>query len=317
MIGDLVRRSKQRILDRLGIARLAETTNDLEAAVADSERRLDELARRVDGVGRALDHDRGRLDAALADHVQRLRIVEHTAWSATAPLRHEPTIGVVLATRDRAALVPVAIESVRAQTYPNWHLVVVDDGSTDATPTALRHLAEHDERITVERTDGVGAAAARNVGLARVRGELVAFLDDDNVLHPGWLRAIAEYTGRAGHTDALFGAQLREDPLGDTPVPRMWFTPTITVDDLRRDNAIDLGALAVRRDHPELHFDESLDRYIDWEMIVRIAASTGLDPLPVVSSCYTLRAAGTRISDLEEGRLESMRARLATDRDGA
>jgi len=99
----------------------------------------------------------------------------------------------------------------------------------------------------------------------------------------------------------------------------MWFTPTITVEELRRDNAIDLGALAVRRDHPELRFDASLDRYIDWEMIVRIAATTGIDPLPVVSSCYTLRAAGSRISDLDDGRLDAMRERLAgaPDRDDA
>jgi hypothetical protein len=315
----MITRLKQRIIDRLGITRLAETAIGAEAAVQESERRRAELGARVDDLERSLHGERDRLDTALADHAQRLRIAEHTLWSATAPLRHEPTIGIVLATRDRAPLLPAAIDSVRAQTYPRWHLVVVDDGSADDTPALLRAIADDDERVTVERTDGVGAAAARNAGLDRVTGEFVAFLDDDNALHPGWLRAIAEYTGRVANTDALFGAQLREDPLGDTPVPRMWFTPTITVEDLRRDNAIDLGALAVRRDHPELRFDASLDRYIDWEMIVRIAATTGIDPLPVVSSCYTLRAAGSRISDLDDGRLDAMRERLAgaPERDGA
>lgn len=295
---------KQRVVDRLGITRLARTADEATAAAAEAERRVADLQARVD-----------RLDGVLQAAAWRLRIAEHTTWSATAPLRRRPTIGVVLATRDRAALLPAAIESVRAQRYDDWQLVVVDDGSADDTPALLEGAAAGDGRIVVERTAGVGAAAARNAGLARVEAEWVTFLDDDNALHPVWLRAVAEHAGRVEGCRALFGAQLREDPLGDAPLPRMWFEATVTLEQLRVDNAIDLGALAVRRDHPELRFDEALDRYIDWELIVRLAATSGLDPLPVVSSLYTMRAAGSRISDGDErdvadARLEEMRRRL-------
>jgi len=311
VIGRLVESLKQAVVDRIGITRLAESTAATAALAGESERRRAELDGRVEQLEDALrrsDHDRADAEQRLR---LRLRILEHTVWSTTAPLRHHPTIGIVLATRDRAALLPAALESVGAQHYDRWHLVVVDDGSTDETPELLRAAAAADSRITVERTRGIGAAAARNVGLARVDGEWVTFLDDDNALHPAWLRAVAEHTGRVEACRALFGAQLREDPLGDAPVPRMWFEPAITLAQLCVDNAVDLGALAVRRDHPELHFDEALDRYIDWELIVRLAASTGLDPLPVISCLYTMRAAGSRISDRDDGRLEEMRRRFA------
>jgi glycosyltransferase involved in cell wall biosynthesis len=312
----MIRRLKQSVVDRLGITRLAQTADAATAAAAEAERGRAELADRVIELEDALQRAAWRADHASREQALRLRIVEHTTWSARAPLRRRPTIAIVLATRDRAALLPAALESVHAQLYDKWQLVIVDDGSTDETPALLRAAASTDPRITVEHTEGVGAAAARNAGLARTDAEWVTFLDDDNALHPAWLRAIAEYSGRVEGCRALFGAQLREDPLGDAPLPRMWFEPAITLEQLRVDNAIDLGALAVRRDHPELRFDETLERYIDWELIVRLADSSDLDPLPVVASLYTMRAAGSRISDrdedaVEQSRLLEMRRRLA------
>ena len=307
----MITRAKQWIIDRLGVTRLATTAEGAAATAREAADRQDELAAQVDELRHELRDTRRHLENLVSSGNDRLRVAETTMWAANAPLRHEPTIGIVMPTRDRESLLPAALESVRAQTYERWQLVVVDDGSTDGTAAALASPAAADDRITVEHTDGVGAAAARNVGLSRVDGDFVTFLDDDNVMHPGWLRAIAEYTGRTPACDAIFGAQLREDPLGETPVPRLWFDAEATIDRLRRDNAIDLGVLAVRSDHPELHFDESLDRYIDWEMIVRIAESTGIEPVPVVASLYTLRAAGSRISDREGGRLDAMRERLA------
>ncbi len=313
----MITRAKQWIIDRLGVTRLATTAEGAAATAREAADRQAELSAQVDELRHELRDTRRHLEDLVSSNNDRLRIAETTMWAASAPLRHQPMIGIVMPTHDRASLLPAALDSVRAQTYTCWQLVVVDDGSTDDTTAVLASAAAGDERITVEHTDGLGAAAARNIGLSRVEGDFVTFLDDDNVMHPGWLRAIAEYTGRVGGCEAMFGAQLREDPLGDQPVPRLWFDAEITTDDLRRANSIDLGALAVRRGHPQLHFDESLDRYIDWEMIVRIAEPTGIDPVPVVAGLYTLRAAGSRISELGDGRLDAMRRRLARPADPA
>lgn len=81
-----------------------------------------------------------------------------------------------------------AIESVRAQTYPEWELWLVDDGSSDGTAEVARSFAERDpERIHLVAHPGGashGASASRNLGLARARGEFVAFLDADDVWLP-------------------------------------------------------------------------------------------------------------------------------------
>jgi hypothetical protein len=311
----VITRAKQWIIDQLGVTRLAATADAAAAAASETADRQAQLAAQVEELNHELGDTRQRLEGLEKSSRDRLRVAEATAWAANAPLRHEPTIGIVMPTHDRASLLPAALDSVRAQTYERWHLVVVDDGSTDDTAAVLASARAADDRITIESTDGTGAAAARNVGLGRVTGDFVTFLDDDNVMHPGWLRAVAEYTGRVEGCDAMFGAQLREDQPDESAVPRLWFEPSVTIDDLRRDNSIDLGVLAVRRGHPELHFDESLLRYIDWEMLVRIMASTGIDPVPVLAGIYTTRAGETRISDPDdvEG-LAAMRVRLADPR---
>ena len=308
----MITRAKQWIIDRLGVTRIATTADGAAATASEAADRQAQLAAQVEELNHELSDTRQHLEGLVKSARDRLRVAEATTWAANAPLRHEPTIGIVMPTHDRASLLPAALDSVRAQTYERWHLVVVDDGSTDDTAAVLASARAADDRITVEHTDGLGAAAARNIGLGRVEGDFVTFLDDDNVMHPGWLRAIAEYTGRVDGCDAMFAAQLREDQLDETAMPRLWFKPSITIDELCMDNAIDLGVLAVRNGHPELHFDESLRRYIDWEMIVRIMASTGINPVPVLASVYTTQAGDTRISDPDdvEG-LTAMRSRLS------
>jgi glycosyltransferase involved in cell wall biosynthesis len=91
------------------------------------------------------------------------------------------TVSVVMPTHDRSLYLSEAIASVLEQRYRDWELIIVDDGSTDDTPAYLASLS--DPRIrTIRRDVSGGAAAARNDGLALARGEMIMFLDDDDVL---------------------------------------------------------------------------------------------------------------------------------------
>lgn len=103
-----------------------------------------------------------------------------------APSR-SPSITVVLPTHDRPRLLAEAIASFRAQTYGNWDLIVVDDASE---PPAL---APDDPRCAVIRNArSCGGAEAKNAGAFLARGDLVAFLDDDDLYAPSYLeRAVA------------------------------------------------------------------------------------------------------------------------------
>ena len=94
-----------------------------------------------------------------------------------------PTVSVVMAAKNYAAFLPEAIDSLLAQTFPDWELVIVDDGSTDATPAVVRpYLA--DSRIRYFRSDVLGQSRAKNLGIGFSRGEFIAFLDADDAWFP-------------------------------------------------------------------------------------------------------------------------------------
>jgi glycosyltransferase involved in cell wall biosynthesis len=95
-----------------------------------------------------------------------------------------PLVSGVIPVRDRAGLVARAIDSALAQSGPAFELIVVDDGSSDATPAVL---AGYGERIVAVRQPPSGRSVARNAGIARARGAWIAFLDSDDAWLPGKL----------------------------------------------------------------------------------------------------------------------------------
>lgn len=109
-----------------------------------------------------------------------------------------PRVSVVLPVFNAAATVARALESIRAQTWHDWELVAVDDGSTDETKAILDRRARHDARVRVVTQDHAGVAFAANAGIAAARGELIARMDADDVAHPERLaRQVALLDGDA------------------------------------------------------------------------------------------------------------------------
>ena len=96
----------------------------------------------------------------------------------------EAVISVVVPVYDVEAYLPAALDSLLAQTHARLDVVVVDDGSTDGSGTVADAYAARDARVRVVHTDNRGLGAARNHGLEHARGDLVAFLDSDDVLPP-------------------------------------------------------------------------------------------------------------------------------------
>ena len=104
-----------------------------------------------------------------------------------------PDVSLVVPVHDGARFLDEAVASVLGQTYGDLELVVVDDGSTDATPGVLRHWARRDPRVhvvTLPRSGGI--AAALNAGVAHSRGELLARLDADDRAAPDRIRRQVE-----------------------------------------------------------------------------------------------------------------------------
>jgi glycosyltransferase involved in cell wall biosynthesis len=120
-----------------------------------------------------------------------------------------PRIDVVMPTRNRAALLRRALESLLAQNYPaeQFSIIIVDDGSTDETWSVLESVK--DSRVRARRIEHRGPYSARNEGWRAGSGEIVAFIDDDCVADANWLSAIArgfarsEVLGLQGRTVTL------------------------------------------------------------------------------------------------------------------
>ncbi len=124
----------------------------------------------------------------------------------------EPVVSVVLPVRNGAATLARALESVRAQTFTAWELVVVDDGSTDGTADLAAAVARAERRARVLRpaAAGAGIVAALNTGIAAARGRWIARLDADDAMHPERLAAqVARGDGGAdGAGSAVRGEQV-------------------------------------------------------------------------------------------------------------
>jgi len=106
-------------------------------------------------------------------------------------------ISVVLPTYNRAPDLGRAIESVLAQTYPHFELIVVDDGSTDKTADVV--LGIKDDRIQfIRHSENKGAAFSRNAGIRVGRGNYIAFLDSDDIWHPDKLEKQYKFLSESG-----------------------------------------------------------------------------------------------------------------------
>jgi glycosyltransferase involved in cell wall biosynthesis len=93
-------------------------------------------------------------------------------------------VSVIIPSYNHARFLAEAVESVRAQTYPHWECLIIDDGSTDKTADIANRFVERDARIRYLSQSNRGVSAARNRGLDEAHGALVQFLDADDVILP-------------------------------------------------------------------------------------------------------------------------------------
>ena len=91
-----------------------------------------------------------------------------------------PIVSIIIPTHNRVSLMREAVDSVLAQTFTNWELLIMDDGSADKTKTVGPLFAQGDARIRYVRQPNQGLPATRNRAIRMARGAFVAFLDDDD-----------------------------------------------------------------------------------------------------------------------------------------
>ncbi|PLX81369.1 MAG: glycosyl transferase [Desulfuromonas sp.] len=95
-----------------------------------------------------------------------------------------PAISILMAVRNEEEHLQAAVDSIRRQTLSDWEMIIVDDGSTDATPAILEDAARNDSRIKILRQEPLGLVTALCKGMQQCRSDYIARMDGDDICHP-------------------------------------------------------------------------------------------------------------------------------------
>jgi hypothetical protein len=197
-----------------------------------------------------------------------------------------PQISVIIPTYNRCDLVQQAIDSVLAQTYQDFELIVIDDGSTDGTGDILK--VRYGEKIIYVRQENKGGPVARNLGLSIAKGKYIAFLDSDDLWTPEKLARqvpilesnpeVAVVACQAWIIDGK-DQKLSEIPLGINTLPS-----DFTVENLLMFNRIPAGSSTclVRRSVLDQvgGFSQDIRFGAEWDLWLRIAQDAKLLIVP-------------------------------------
>ena len=185
-------------------------------------------------------------------------------------------VSVIIATYNFGKYLPETMESVFRQTFQDWELIVVDDGSTDKTSEIVRpYLSNKRVRYIFHRNKGL--PAARNTGIKASSGEYIQFLDADDLIHAEKLEVQSRYFGHKKDVDVVFSDYAlfkdEEPEILIKPPPRKSSGDIKT--DMLRGNFIVVNSPLSRRKAIDGvgGFDETLTSTEDWDLWLRMLLS--------------------------------------------
>lgn len=186
-----------------------------------------------------------------------------------------PKVSVIIPAYNQANFLDNAIQSVYAQTYRDYEIVVVDDGSTDDTATVAQR---HGERIRYLHQENRGLAGARNTGIRAASGELVALLDSDDTWLPDYLLTMVMLANRHPEASVFYCAARCMDE-GGRPLSQIVGTSAKDITDLYwvllRSNFLIPSTITMRRSVVEQAgmFDQGFRSCEDWDLWLRLLQS--------------------------------------------
>lgn len=196
-------------------------------------------------------------------------------------MRKKPVVSVIIPTYNRAAWLRKSIESVLNQTYQNFELIVVDDGSTDETLEVVKSFK--DKRIRYFRQTkkfpikSQGAAAARNIGIKNARGEFIAFNDDDDLWRKRKLeKQMAAFKNAGKKTGVVYSKIVRIKGKEKFFIPKgkdIKKEGNVYRDLFLENWTVALPSSVVKKECFQKAglFDEEFPRYQEWELWLRMS----------------------------------------------
>ena len=198
-------------------------------------------------------------------------------------------IDIILPTFNRAKQLSDAIRSIKNQLHQKWILYICDDGSTDSTYELCKQY-ESDSRIKLLKLSHKGVSSARNSGLIQSTSEYISFLDSDNTWHPEYLSLMLTFMKKFSLDSAYCAAKL----IGDAE--EQWLGDIFSWQACAEKNYIDLNCFMLKRPAQKILFDETLERFVDWDFILNVTKKSKTSYLSSALVNYCNKTSPKRIT---------------------
>ncbi len=199
-----------------------------------------------------------------------------------------PFFSIILPTYNRAHMIGKAIESVLAQTYTNWELLIVDDGSVDNTRQVVEVYG--DSRINYIYQQNAERSAARNNGIAHAKGQYVCFIDSDDYFLLNHLQEFINNLDSNPGVDMLFGLNVIDrNGILTNEDDRKSVADYSSIEEYFIMNPVRVAAVCIKRQVLlENKFDLNIRIGEDTELWVRIAAKHKIIPIRAFTQVYLM-----------------------------
>jgi len=190
-------------------------------------------------------------------------------------------ISIVMAAKNYAKFLPQAVESAFLQTHADWELIIIDDGSTDATSEVVKpYLA--DPRVKYLRSDYLGQSRAKNLGARLSKGEFLAYLDADDAWEPTKLEKQLKLFDRPEVGVVFSGRKLIDEAGKITGTPPANFPRGKVLEAIFTQNFVCFSTVILRREVFDYvgGFDPGIDLAIDYDLWLRVAKHYEFDCVP-------------------------------------
>lgn len=205
-----------------------------------------------------------------------------------------PLVSVVVPVYNMESFLPETLDSILASVYPNFEVVVVDDGSKDASYRIACDYAKKDQRVRAYTQPNGGACAARNQAVRLAKGEFILPVDADNLIEPG---LIADSVKEILKDPSVKVVAPRADFFGERTGE--WKLPPFSLHLLARKNIMDTCALYRKVEWERAGgYCESIIAREDWEFWIAVLKDGGkVVRLPEIGLHYRIRNVSKRVTD--------------------
>jgi len=214
-------------------------------------------------------------------------------------MANNPTVSVIIPTYNRTHLIGRAIQSVLEQSYQDFEIIVVDDGSTDNTEEAIKKFQEQDKRIKyIKHEKNRGGSAGRNTGIKAAKGKYIGLLDDDDEWLPEKLeKQVIKFQNSSEKVGVIYSGFCYVSEKSGKIVSKI-------IPHLRGDVYINLLESCILGSPTPLikkrcfqkagFFDETLPSCQDWDMWIRLSKYYDFDFVPDILAKHHVH--GSQIS---------------------